>query len=101
MRKRFRIEHELADLLCQLDLSCARAPLSGAIGGAWSGDLDLELHGHIAKIQVKARREFRALNRWLGGADLLLLKADRQDPIVVLSLHLFAELAVAAQRAWP
>jgi hypothetical protein len=91
----------MARLLCEHSLNCARVPLSGAIGGAYSGDIDLELHGRVAKIQIKARREFRTLHRWLRGADLLLLKADHCDPIAVLPLHLFAELAVAAQRAQP
>jgi hypothetical protein len=99
--KGVRIEREVVQLLCELGRPCAPVPFSGGIGGGYSGDIDLELCSRIAKIQVKARRKFRTLYRWLRRADLLLLKADRQDPIVVLSLYLFAELAVAAQRARP
>jgi hypothetical protein len=79
--------------LLELGLPCARVPLSGAIGGAYSGDIDLELFDRTLKIQIKARREFRTLHQWLNGAELLLLKADRCDPLVVMPLQLFAELA--------
>jgi Holliday junction resolvase len=100
-RKGARVERQLARLLCELGLPCARVPLSGAIGCAYSGDIDLELCGRPAKIQVKARHEFRTLHSWLNGADLLVLKADRQPALAVLPVHLFAQLAVAAQRAQP
>jgi hypothetical protein len=93
-----RVERELARLLCELGLPCVRVPLSGAIGGIWSGDIQLELRGHTRKIQVKARREFRTLHQWLSGADLLLLKADRCDPLVVMPVHLFVELATTATK---
>jgi hypothetical protein len=42
-QKGTRVERELVHLLCELGLLCSRVPLSGAIGGAWSGDIDLEL----------------------------------------------------------
>jgi hypothetical protein len=80
-RKGARVDRELVHLLCELGLPCTRVPLSGAIGGAYSGYIDLELHGRVAK--VKERREFRTLYQWLAGAQLLLLKADRCDPLVV------------------
>jgi hypothetical protein len=91
-RKGTRAERELVNLLCELGLPCARVPFSGAIGGAYSGDINIELHGRTAKVQVKVRREFRTLHQWLAGADLLLLKADRHPPLAVLPLSLFAQL---------
>jgi hypothetical protein len=92
-RKGKRVERELVHLLCELGLPCARVPLSGALGGSCSGDIDLELHGRIAKAEVKARRKFNTLHEWLGSNELLILKADRQDPLVVMRTSLFAELA--------
>jgi hypothetical protein len=68
-------------------------PLSGAAGGAWSGDIHLELLGRILKVEVKARREFATLHHWLTKSDLLLLKADRQPPLAVLPLDLLAKIA--------
>jgi hypothetical protein len=92
-RKGTRVEHELVQPLCELGLPCARVPLSGAIGGAYSGDIDLEIRGRITKAEVKARRKFSTLHEWLGSNELLILKADRQDPLVVMRTSLFAELA--------
>ena len=92
-RKGTRIEQVLVRQLLELGLICSRVPLSGAAGGEFSGDIRLELLGHVYRVEVKARREFRTLHSWLTGNDLLLLKADRQPPLVVLPLPLFAELA--------
>lgn len=91
-RKGTRVERELVQQLCELGLPCSRVPLSGAVGGAWSGDILIELGNRVHKIEVKARREFRTLHGWLTGADLLVLKADRQPSLVVLPLPLFAQL---------
>jgi Holliday junction resolvase len=94
-RKGTRVERELVNLLLELGFVCSRVPLSGAAGGAWSGDIHLELLGRILKVEVKARREFATLHRWIAKADLLLLKADRQPALVVLPLALLAELKPA------
>jgi Holliday junction resolvase len=91
-RKGTRVERELVHLLCEIGLPCARVPLSGAIGGAWSGDIELELLDRTVKVEVKARREFRTLQQWLAKAELLLLKVDRAAPLVVMPINLFAEL---------
>ena len=91
-RNGVRVEQALVQLLCELGLPCTRVPLSGATSGAWSGDIQLELRGRTLKIEVKARREFRTLHQWLEGADLVLLKADRQPPLAVLPIALLAEL---------
>jgi hypothetical protein len=48
---------------------------------------------------VKARGDgFRQLYAWLTGFDLLIVKADRRDPLVVLPLVLVVELMLAAER---
>ncbi len=94
-RKGNRVERELVQLLCELGLPCARVPLSGAIGGAWSGDIHLLLQGSTYKIEVKARREFRTLQQWLAQPDLLLLKPDRQPPLAALPMTLLVKLLAA------
>jgi Holliday junction resolvase len=98
-RKGTRVEQGLVRQLIELGLVCSRVPLSGAAGGNFSGDIHLELRGRVHKVEVKARREFRTLHNWLarGGANLLLLKADRQGPLVVLPLSFFAELVNAGR----
>jgi hypothetical protein len=98
-RKGRRVEQELVRLLFELGLVCSRVPLSGAAGGNFSGDIQLELLGRVRTVEVKARREFRTLHSWLAGRDLVLLKADWQDPIVVLPLSLFAEIVAVKSGA--
>jgi hypothetical protein len=44
--------------------------------------------------RVKARADvFRELYSWLEGRDVLIVKADRQEPLVVLRLSLGVEIA--------
>jgi hypothetical protein len=90
-----RVDLQLTRLLVEHGLVCSRVPLSGAAGGPWSGDIDLELVGRSLKVEVKARHAFPTLYRWINSADLLLLKADCQQPLVVMPLDLLTELAAA------
>jgi hypothetical protein len=46
---------------------------------------------------VKARADgFRELYCWLDGRDMLIVKADRQEPLVVVRLSLAADIAKLA-----
>src|SRR6516164_7689923 len=83
-----KIERHLAQLLPERRHICSRVPLSGIAGDAWSGDIHLKLLGRAYRIEVKARRAFTVLDRWLATADLLLLNTD-----TVLPVSLLAELA--------
>ena len=45
-------------------------------------------------VEVKARADgFRELYSWLDGRDVLIVKADRREPLVVVRLSLAAEIA--------
>ena len=45
-------------------------------------------------VEVKARADgFRELYSWLNERDVLIVKADRQEPLVVVRLSLAAEIA--------
>jgi hypothetical protein len=92
-----RVEQALVRMLLELGLVSARMPQSGAVGREFAGDIHLELRGHLHRFEVEARREFRTLHSWLAGADLLLLRADRQPPLSLLSLR--AKLAGALKLA--
>jgi hypothetical protein len=49
---------------------------------------------------VKARADgFRELYSWLSERDVLIVKADRQEPLVVLRLSLAANIALAAEQS--
>jgi hypothetical protein len=56
------------------------------------GDID-------RSVEVKCRAAgFRQLYDWLKQRDLLIVKADRQEPLVVLRMSLAAEIAKSAGR---
>jgi hypothetical protein len=62
-------------------------------------DLSVPLLGIDRRVEVKCRGNgFRQVNAWLAGADLLILRADRCEPLAVVPLRLAAEVASAAER---
>jgi hypothetical protein len=84
--------------LLQHGLSAERVPLSGSAGGRFVGDLLLTLAGRDHIVEVKCRGNgFAQLYEWLDGRDILIVKADRRDPLVVLPLPLAAEIAAKAK----
>ena len=73
-------------------------PLSGSAGGSYQGDLTVPLLGIDRVVEVKCRADgFRELYRWLEARDILVVKADRSEPLVVLPLKLAAEIAAKAE----
>jgi hypothetical protein len=65
-------------------------------------DLTVPLLGTDRTVEIKIRSNgFRELYRWLVGAELLIVRADRQPPLVILPLRFAAEIAAAAERGRP
>jgi len=95
-RKGTRIEYAVVDELVELGVACHRVPLSGAAGGQWSGDIHISLLGRTRRAEVKARANLQ-LYSWFKSADLLIVKGDRQRPLVVLPIELAVELMLAAE----
>ena len=86
-----RIEREMVHRYLDNGVFAERVPLSGSAGGSFSGDLRIgSLRG-----EVKARRAgqgFKTLERWLGGNDLLFLRRDRAEPIVVMEWQTYMQI---------
>ena len=62
-------------------------------------DISVPLLGANRALEVKSRATgFVQLYGWLYGRDLLIVKADRRQPLVVIPLRLAAEVAQAAER---
>lgn len=62
-------------------------------------DISVPLIGRDHRIEVKVRGSgFKQLYGWLVDRDLLIIRADRSEPLVVLPLRLAAEIAAAAER---
>jgi hypothetical protein len=94
-----RNERALVRFLQEHGFAAERVPLSGSAGGRFVGDVSLPLLGVDRCVEVKCRANgFCALYAWLDGRDLLIVRADRREPLVVLPLRLAAEIAVAAER---
>jgi len=96
-----RREREFVNLLKKEGIKAERVPLSGACGGSYSGDIRLWLHNcgflpdeeYVA--EVKCRKNgagFKTINKWLADNDMLFLKQDRIDPMVVLTWDSFLAL---------
>jgi hypothetical protein len=59
-----------------------------------SADISMALLGTDRAVEVKCRAAgFKELYTWLNDRDVLIVKADRQEPLVVLRMSLAAEIA--------
>jgi Holliday junction resolvase len=90
-------ERSIVNLLQGRGIAAVRVPLSGAVGGRFAGDIVLPLMGRDLCVEVKIRANgFRELHSWLKQHDVLIVKADRQGPLVFLRMSLAAEIAKRA-----
>jgi len=85
-----RDERRIVRLLRGLGFRAERIPLSGAAGGSFAGDIVLHLQGGVKlTAEVKCRADgFKQIYKWLSGRDLLVIRADRADPLIVMPLNL-------------
>jgi hypothetical protein len=94
-----RAERAIVKFLIERGFAAERVPLSGSAGGSYLGDLTVPILEVDRVVEVKARANgFRELYRWLIDRDILIVRADRSEPLVVLPLRLAAEIALAADR---
>lgn len=97
-----RTERGIVTALRDAGIPAERVPLSGAARYQGNGaDLDWYARGKDAAplvCEVKARANgegFAVLERWLGDHDALILKRDRQEPLVVLPWRVALEFLKA------
>lgn len=81
--KGYRLEHELVLKLKEMGFKAERIPLSGGAGGSFSGDLII--NGKRAEVKGRAQG-FKEIYKWLESVDYLLIRADRQEWLVVMRL---------------
>lgn len=92
-----RAERAIVKFLQDRGFAAERVPLSGSVGGSYLGDLTVPVLNVDRIVEVKVRAKgFRELYRWLHGRDILIVRADRSEPLVVLPLKLAAEIAAKA-----
>ena len=98
-RKGDRIEREIVEAHRAFGVHAERYPLSGASRFRGSGhDMDIYAFGREAAplvAECKARKNgggFVQLEKWLGEFDLLFLRRDHSDPMIVLPWRVWARL---------
>jgi hypothetical protein len=95
-----RLERALVNRLQGAGFAAERVPLSGAARGRFGGDLSVPLLGVDRRVEVKSRGSgFKQLYEWLDGADFLIVRADRSEPLVVVPFHLAIEIAKTAENS--
>src|SRR6516164_7116790 len=95
-----RLERALVRVLQGAGFAAERVPLSGAARGRFGGDLSVPLLGVDRRVEVKSRGNgFKQLYEWLNGADFLIVRQDRAEPLVVIPFRLATEIAQAAENS--
>jgi hypothetical protein len=99
-RKGNRAERHLVALLQNAGIGGERVPLSGSAGGKYAGDISIPLLGldRVAEVKVRGSRGFTQLYKWLAGRDLLIVRADRCEPLVIIPFGLAVQIAAAAEK---
>lgn len=90
--KGLRVEREIVAMHQAIGVHAERVPLSGAAGGSYKGDVIID--GQL-RAEVKSRNEgqgFALLQRWLADNDMLIVKEDRKEPLVVLPWETYRKL---------
>jgi len=87
-----RLEKWVTAELSKLGLRCHRQPGSG-IYQDWPHDVQVEIHGDRWIVECKSRKEPpKTYEGWLGGADVLVIRADRSEPRVYMRWATFSRL---------
>jgi len=89
-------ERKITELLNSIGIPAKRVPLSGSLGGEWSGDIHATLDGRHVVTEVKYRDKsgFPSPFTVLDGRDMAIYKRKTGKPqtIVIMPAELFAEL---------
>jgi hypothetical protein len=100
-----RAEREIVDRHKAINVHAERIPLSGASRYRGSGhDIDLYPFGRDAAplvAEVKARKNgsgFALLEKWLGEHQVLFLRRNRADPLVVVPWSTWVSLLEKMRR---
>ena len=95
-RKGYTAENQLVHLFRDSGVKAERCPLSGGAAGRWRGfDILADMFGREFKIENKIlARGFQTLYKWLDPdpVDMLIIRQDRAEPLVVIPLATFIEL---------
>lgn len=84
-----RVENLIRDMHLKEGVDAERVPMSGSLGGKYSGDVIVgSIENPILRCEVKARKGgkgFAVIEGWLEGNDVIFLKRDRVTPFVAMT----------------
>jgi hypothetical protein len=96
-QKGYRVENLLRRTLAACFPGTYRVPLSG--GGSIKGDLIVPFLDKDYVVEVKARAAgFKTIYNWLAGNDALIVKADRQEPVLIVPLKTILEMKAKCEQ---
>ena len=96
-----RFEREIVEVLRSAGLDAYRIPLSGAQRG-FKGDCVVRLQSKELRLEAKIRKHgFKFIYDSLGDNDLLCVRVDRDDPLVIMPLTTFTEVLSTKERTNP
>lgn len=90
--------HEISirDKHTEQGIGCERVPLSGSMGGKYTGDLCVPSIEHKEFIlECKARKNgsgFKTIEGWMEDADILFMRRNNQEDLVVMPLSIYFKL---------
>jgi len=94
-RKGNRVELELLHLLQDAGLAATKHSRAWTPGH----DLNLPMLGVSRRVEIKCKANgFRTLYSWLIEKDLLIVRADRSKPLVVMPMDMLLELIAATDK---
>lgn len=83
-----RSERAIVNLFRDHGVASERVPLSGAAGGSFAGDIIVDLAGKQITLEAKVRAGgFKQIYEWLGNNFGLVIKSDRNPPLIVIRLE--------------
>lgn len=93
-----RAERTIVNTFIDAGIAAERVPLSGSVGGSYSGDLKFEALGQQWLGESKCRAGgFRQLYQWLAPVRALFVKSDRNEVLVVVRLSDFIRIVKGAR----
>lgn len=88
-----RFERAVVEALNSYNMNAKRVPLSGSAAG-FKGDVHFESKGKPRVAECKSRKSgFKVIREWLGENDVLAIKDDRTEPLIVMRLSDYCILA--------
>jgi Holliday junction resolvase len=96
-------EKWFVDWLKSIGVACKRVPLSGALGGEWSGDIHLTLDGQrwlVGEVKYRDKSNFPSPFTVLEGRDIAFYKRKTGKPqtLVIMSGEEFAK--IIQEKSW-